>query len=231
MTRLSTLLACICAALLLVLCFASSTVEAHGARHRHSGSSYGAALSKRSSQAAAAAAELNVDETCANAAANPPRIWSYHVHFLFDANDKNATLTSLQIRDDFIAAHHPNKTQCSTLYQGLEGLCMFAVEMAADGPFMQAQWAVYVPLDQFVSVVPWFLQHHAQSGLISTAGPPGIPRPPFSVLVHPCTGCEYEDHGIWALWAGQPAQISMAAMTEEVPFDVIPPNDPRCISC
>lgn len=128
---------------------------------------------------------------------------------------------------------------------------------------MQAQWAIFIPIEHYTSVVPWVLQRHANTGgLITSAGMPGIERPPFSVIVHPCSGpcttpwthvlpcvsmwyvcspfaslwccvlgCEYEDHSIWALWAGPPAQISNVAMTEEVPFDVIPPTDPRCISC
>jgi aromatic ring-cleaving dioxygenase len=44
----------------------------------------------------------------------------------------------------------------------------------------------------------------------------------LSVLIHPNTGCEYEDHGKWTLWGGQPWQIDMDAMDTEDPFDNTP---------
>jgi aromatic ring-cleaving dioxygenase len=68
---------------------------------------------------------------------------------------------------------------------------MFEVEMEPDGPFVTAQFAVFVPLEWFSRVVPWFMQRHGQVGWIDGAGGPpgsGVPRPDFSILVHPCSG-------------------------------------------
>lgn len=50
------------------------------------------------------------------------------------------------------------------------------------GPFPIGEWSVFVPVHYLYAVMPWFVQHRGQ----------------FSLLVHPNTGCEYEDHSIWA---------------------------------
>ena len=37
----------------------------------------------------------------------------------------------------------------------------------------------------------------------------------LSVLLHPNTGYEYEDHSIWAMWAGQPWPLDMSIFEQE----------------
>jgi len=54
------------------------------------------------------------------------------------------------------------------------------------GPFAVGEWSMWVPVHYFGTVVPWFSAH----------------RGDFSLLVHPNTGCEYEDHSTWAIWNG-----------------------------
>jgi hypothetical protein len=54
------------------------------------------------------------------------------------------------------------------------------------GPFAVGEWSMWVPPHYFGVVVPWFSQHRGE----------------FSLLVHPNTGCEYEDHSTWAQWNG-----------------------------
>eukprot|EP01099_Mayorella_cantabrigiensis_P005162 TRINITY_DN4046_c0_g1_i4.p1 TRINITY_DN4046_c0_g1~~TRINITY_DN4046_c0_g1_i4.p1 ORF type:complete len:168 (-),score=45.45 TRINITY_DN4046_c0_g1_i4:86-589(-) len=55
------------------------------------------------------------------------------------------------------------------------------------GPWPSGEWSMFVPLSYFAQTIPWFTQNHGE----------------FSLLVHPNSGCEYEDHSIWALWAGE----------------------------
>jgi aromatic ring-cleaving dioxygenase len=45
-------------------------------------------------------------------------------------------------------------------------------------------------------VVPWFTQMYTS---VNTG----------SLLVHTNTGCEYEDHSIWALWGGTAWPLDM----------------------
>ena len=35
------------------------------------------------------------------------------------------------------------------------------------------------------------------------------------MLLHPNTGYEYEDHSIWAMWAGQPWPLDMSIFEQE----------------
>ena len=60
-------------------------------------------------------------------------------------------------------------------------LCVFAPEGPA-GPFPVSQWAIFLPVEHFASIVPWFLQNRVSDGI------------ELDVLVHPNSGCEIEDH-------------------------------------
>ena len=57
---------------------------------------------------------------------------------------------------------------------------------------------MFVPVPHYALVVPWFMQHRGQ----------------FSVLIHPNTGFEYEDHSIWASWIGQPIPLDLSIFTQ-----------------
>eukprot|EP01115_Flamella_aegyptia_P008903 TRINITY_DN37290_c0_g1_i1.p1 TRINITY_DN37290_c0_g1~~TRINITY_DN37290_c0_g1_i1.p1 ORF type:complete len:109 (-),score=32.65 TRINITY_DN37290_c0_g1_i1:25-351(-) len=96
---------------------------------------------------------------------------------------------------------------------------MFKVEYEPDGPFVTAQWAAFIPLERFQETVSWIIQRRQVKGIINAAGGPGVPRPDLDVFIHPNSGCEYEDHGKWPMWAGQPWRIDMDAMDTENPFD------------
>lgn len=50
-------------------------------------------------------------------------------------------------------------------------------------------------------VMPWFTQMYTS---VNTG----------SLLLHPNTGCEYEDHSIWALWAGGSWPLNMDIFTQ-----------------
>ncbi len=66
------------------------------------------------------------------------------------------------------------------------------------GPFAVGEWSVFVPVNYMSVVLPWFMQNRGQ----------------FSVLVHPNTGCEYEDHSIWSQWLGSPWNMDMSIFNQ-----------------
>eukprot|EP00048_Salpingoeca_helianthica_P016443 m.232346 g.232346 ORF g.232346 m.232346 type:complete len:203 (-) comp18678_c0_seq1:38-646(-) len=162
-------------------------------------------------------------ETCQNWP--PPRIHSYHIHVQYMGNNANSTAQALALRNQFIETFKPNGT-CPTQYHQ-DFLCMFTVAPAPSGPFVTAQWAAFVPPAFFHDTVTWIIQRRRQVGWIDAAcrrdrpGPTrcGVERPSFSVLIHPNSGCEYEDHSHYTLWGGQPMPINMDAMDTENPFD------------
>ena len=65
------------------------------------------------------------------------------------------------------------------------------------GPFPIGEWSFFVPVHYYNRVVPWFTQNRAN----------------FTLLVHPNTGCEYEDHSIWAHWTGPAWNLDMSIFT------------------
>ena len=65
------------------------------------------------------------------------------------------------------------------------------------GPFPVGEWSFFVPVHYFSTIVPWFTQN----------------RGDFTLLVHPNSGCEYEDHSIWAQWTGPAWNLDLSIFT------------------
>jgi hypothetical protein len=62
--------------------------------------------------------------------------------------------------------------------------------------FHSGEWSLFVPVDYYQLVVPYMTQQYGDE--LTTQ---------LALLVHTNTGCEYEDHSKWALWAGQKWQV------------------------
>jgi aromatic ring-cleaving dioxygenase len=54
-------------------------------------------------------------------------------------------------------------------------------------PFLNPEFAVFLPVERYAVVVPWFMQHRPKM---------------LDVVVHPNSGCEVYDHRDWAIWSG-----------------------------
>ena len=63
---------------------------------------------------------------------------------------------------------------------------MLDIGFSPEGPFLNAEWGVFIPLENFERVIEWVMQN----------------RGSYDVLIHPNTGCMIEDHSDWAIWAG-----------------------------
>lgn len=75
----------------------------------------------------------------------------------------------------------------------------FSNETLEGGPFPVGEWSIFIPVPFYSLVVPWMLQH----------------RGVFSMIVHPNTGFEYEDHSAWASWSGEAQPLDMSIFEEE----------------
>lgn len=60
---------------------------------------------------------------------------------------------------------------------------------------------MFVPVGEVQAVLFWFTQHYKSV-------------PTASLLLHPNTGFEYEDHSEWALWAGGAQKINLGIFKE-----------------
>jgi hypothetical protein len=92
-------------------------------------------------------------------------------------------------------------------------------ETLKGAPFPIGEWSMWVPVAYYQRVVSWYTQH----------------RGDFSLLVHPNTGCENEDHSTWAQWTGQAWPLDMSIftpLTQTNEFDQKPGTDenPLCVS-
>jgi len=138
------------------------------------------------------------------------RFRSYHVHVQF-RDDRHMGNRSVAASEALLARFKADFAStlgapCTGLFdQGR--LCMFDTYMAADGPFVGPQWAVFVPLELHAAVVPWFMRHRSDDLV--------------TVFVHPNSGAAYCDHVKWALWGGTPwpliAEIFLAKGDETPP--------------
>lgn len=127
-----------------------------------------------------------------------PTIMSYHVHITYMLTNKDQIQRTGELRDqalkEFANMLGPDPS-CRGTQKDPSGrydngkLCMITDHDLEHtlGPFPIGEWSMFVPVHYYSRVVPWFVQHRGE----------------FNLLVHPNTGCEYEDHGDWAQWTGE----------------------------
>ena len=66
------------------------------------------------------------------------------------------------------------------------------------GPHDQAMYQVAFAVEEFARVVPWLM----------------LNREGLSILVHPLTGDDYEDHATHSLWLGAPLPLRLDVLRE-----------------
>eukprot|EP00794_Sanderia_malayensis_P003530 gene3530-4031_t len=136
----------------------------------------------------------------------PAKIYSWHVHVLYNDQQPQMKKRALTLLEEFNSTF---KNQIGKPCDGLfhQGrLCIFAPESAA-GPFPVAQWAIFLPVDKFASLVPWFMQHRVGSDGFE-----------LDVLVHPNSGCEIEDHTWWSIWGGKSWRLNTEILSHDKPY-------------
>lgn len=126
-----------------------------------------------------------------------PPIQSFHVHVLFFQTNQNNTNISLAFYKEALAYFKIDK-HCPHLFHN-DYMCYFYPDMEAAGPFPTAQWAIYFLPEQYSQVVPYFMQHRDIG---------------YTILVHPNTGAEKNDHSEWALWGGQPWPLDLTIFND-----------------
>ena len=169
-----------------------------------------------------------------------PEILSYHVHVVYMIhNGKHHVDDALALRDKARSHFLPytNDTVCAGDFdveplrpddEYPEGgrydngrLCFikdhdFSTTLEG-GPFPVGEWSMFVPVGYLDIILPWFSQN----------------RGTFSVLIHPNTGYEYEDHSIWSFWNGIPWPLNMdifTPLTRTADFNQVRGNEgnPTC---
>lgn len=143
---------------------------------------------------------VNRNETCYNP--EPAKIYSWHIHLLYWQTNESHTKGAYEVRDKFLKRfENILNVKCKDLFHQ-EYSCVFEPEPQPDGPFLTANWAVFIMPEHFAETVSWIVQN----------------RNGYDILIHPNTGCELEDHSWWAMWAGKPWEIDLSVMSWDQPF-------------
>ena len=130
---------------------------------------------------------------------------SYHIHVLFYPdlgsgrgrafeNNTRGSKFARSLRKAFV--DHFNVPECEghAMFD-LPTLCAFPVDDTGAGgihnaaPFVAPNFAIYLPVDRYVDVMPWMMAN----------------RGDLDFLVHPNTcgfTCSPQDHLLWSVWAG-----------------------------
>lgn len=69
------------------------------------------------------------------------------------------------------------------------------------GPHPVAMYQVAFPVEEFPQIVPWLM----------------LNRGALSILVHPLTGDDYEDHAYYPLWLGTPLPLKLEVLRRGAP--------------
>lgn len=159
-----------------------------------------------------------------------PPVMSYHVHITYMLTNDAQIKEAGELREEALVAFK-DLLGLDPVCRGTEAdpsgrydngrLCMiYDHELDTTlGPFPVGEWSMFVPVHYYERVVPWYVQH----------------RRDFSLLVHPNTGCEYEDHSKWAQWTGDKWNMDMLIFTPETQTESFnqtrgTPENPVCVS-
>jgi len=165
--------------------------------------------------------KLKEDQTCDGL--NPPPVISWHIHIVYMLTNPDEITGAMVLRNktiehfkDHLGPDCPHRFDNGRLCMIIDHDFNTTLDV---GPFPVGEWSIFVPLSHFSVIVPWLAQHRGQ----------------FSYLVHPNTGCEYNDHSTWAFWVGQawPIDLSIFPKGEKDAEDGHYPGDtanPTCIT-
>ena len=132
-----------------------------------------------------------------------PTPLSWHVHVTYKETNKDEIATAKKILEkatlyfkDYLLPDN-----CDNLFDA-GGLCNIydgELDHTAGGPFPIGQWSWYVPNHHLPMIVNWFITN----------------REGLAVLFHPNTGCEFEDHSIWAMWVGEKWNLDTSIFVQD----------------
>jgi hypothetical protein len=138
-----------------------------------------------------------------------PYVWSYHIHFMWnELTDSTTKNMSVELHEKFVKEFQPDMKYCNRFSfltdlwnkQSNKGpeehefaeTCMFP-SLPPGGPFFMWERGYLISATTFHKVVPWFMANRPRNAKDNN---------PIGILVHPNTGCQYNDLNHWSMWAG-----------------------------
>lgn len=144
--------------------------------------------------------DVEKDNACSKD--HPVKIYSWHVHVLFWQSNEEHKKGALEVREKFLDKFsHLLGPQCKHFFHQNYN-CMFPTYDKPIGPFLTAQWAVFILFKDFYKIWEWFLQYRGK----------------YDILLHLNSGCELLDHTAWAAWGGNKWELDNSAFKFKTPF-------------
>merc|ERR1712125_53399 len=150
-----------------------------------------------------------------------PYVWSYHIHFMWnELTDKHTKNMSVALHEKFVKEFAPDVKYCRP-FSFLTDLwnknsvagpenhefaepCMFP-SLTPGGPFFLWERGYHISPTMFHKVVTWLMANrpvHQTDGDAFGRDLPKHQDSPIGILIHPNTGCQYNDLNHYAMWAG-----------------------------
>ena len=146
--------------------------------------------------------QVDMNEVCYKP--NPAKAHSWHFHILFWSSNENHKKGAYDLRDKFISEFTKILGPipiCKDLYHG-DIVCLFDPHEQANGPFLTAEWSVFITNETFDVIVRWIMQNR------------GI----YDLFVHPNSGCQVDDHTRWAMWGGNSWELDKDILKMNTPY-------------
>ena len=136
----------------------------------------------------------------------PPELPSYHIHVIFWGTNPDRVALAMDLRQRFIERFDlGSEDKSCTIRPGDPApgheMCKFEPLMGPGGPWLQANYAFFIPPALLEETTAWMLQHR------------GI----LDVFIHPNSGCEVNDHTKWNRYAGAKWPINYPFFTCDYP--------------
>lgn len=147
-----------------------------------------------------------------------PYVWSYHIHFMWNELTDNTTKAlSVALHNKFIKEFAPNIQYCRKFSfltdlwnketsmgpdnHEFADICMFP-SMPPGGPFFLWERGYLISPTMFHKVVPWLMANRPVVTTDAYGRAEKHRDDPIGILVHPNTGCQYNDLNHYSMWAG-----------------------------
>lgn len=137
---------------------------------------------------------------------NPDSIKEWHFHVYFKCSNVNSTHQAQQLRDQLLQAVRagefmavfPGITADLVPRPVLDKVPRF--NTAPIGPHISGSYEVWVPVESLARALSWFT----------------LNRGDLSILIHPLTRWEVEDHTSRSMWLGQPYPLDLTPLSQDL---------------
>ncbi|GMF17853.1 unnamed protein product [Phytophthora fragariaefolia] len=134
-------------------------------------------------------------------------IKEWHFHTCYLANNQRSKEEAQALRDALVERVKADPKNFIAVCNGVTGKELQGLEgtpppfnLGPVGPHLSGSFETWVPAESFAQVLSWFTLH----------------RESLSILVHPLTRYEREDHSTHALWLGQAFPIDLEKLQDDL---------------